>query len=73
MACFITYTSVAIFISIVSKPLLPAYIVFVIAYYMRICGTIGFFFIKGLTGVFGANESCKRIEVTIAKSKFKYA
>ena len=30
---------------------------------MRICSTIGFFFIKALTNLFGARVSCKRIEV----------
>jgi hypothetical protein len=63
LTSFITFTSIAVFINIVNKPLLPGYIVFVMAYYMRICSTIGFFFIKALTNLFGARVSFKRIEV----------
>ena len=63
LASIITYTSVAIFIKIVNKPLLPGYIVFVIAYYMRLCSSVGFYFIKAITGIFAAHISCKRIQV----------
>ncbi len=63
MASLFTYTSVAIFISIVKKPLLPGYIVFIISYYMRISVTVGFMFIKGITNLIAANVSCTRIEV----------
>jgi hypothetical protein len=72
MASIITYVSVAVFIQIVTKPLLPGYIVFVIAYYMRLCGSVVFHFIKSVTGLFAANVSCKRIQVNSRKGYFKF-
>lgn len=60
---FITYASVAVFIHTVTKPLLPAYIVFIMTYYMRICGSIGYYFMRALTNLLAANVSCSRIQV----------
>ena len=63
MASLFTYTSVAIFITAVKKPLLPGYIVFIMSYYMRISSLIGFMFIRAITNSISANVSTKRIQV----------
>jgi hypothetical protein len=64
MPLIITFTSIAVFIKIVSKPLLPGYIVIVLAYCMKICSAIGFYFVKAVTNALAANVSCKRIQVS---------
>ena len=63
MASLITYTSVAVFITVVKKPLLPGYIVFVIAFYMKLSSSIGGFLILAISNMINGYVSLKRINV----------
>jgi hypothetical protein len=59
----INYASVATFIFLANKPLLPKYVIFSISYYSRLCATVGFFFVRSLTYLIAAKVSLRRIKV----------
>jgi hypothetical protein len=59
----ITYTSIAVFVSVTSKALRPSYIVLVMSYYMIITFGVGFYFIRALSFLIGAFVSVNRIQV----------
>jgi hypothetical protein len=65
-----TYLSITFFVLFDNKPLLTKYVVLAMGYYMRICSSIGFFFIRQIGMFISAKIACKRVQVKIFKNDY---
>lgn len=62
MPTLVTFLNIIFFISFTDgKPLLPAYTVFSIGFYIRLCYTMGFYFTRAMVYFTGFRVSTKRI------------
>lgn len=62
MPTLVTFLNIIFFISFTDgKPLLPAYTVFSIGFYIRLCYTMGFYFTRAMIYFTGYRVSTKRI------------
>ena len=57
------FVSTTVFVYYANLPLSSQYVILAMSYFMKINGTLGFFFIKQIQMLIAANVSLKRIQV----------
>jgi hypothetical protein len=59
-----------VYILFAKSALVPSFIVLSMSFYMKLNGSMGFFFIKAVTFLISANVSVKRIQVYLFKFSY---
>lgn len=66
-----TFVSIAFFINFAHVPLSPQFIVLATSFYMKLNGSLGFFFIKQIQFLITASVSLKRIQDFLMEAEVK--